>query len=108
MYTIEVDFEVYKQLTVRRATEEVTYNDVIRESLGLAKSVEVAVAPTKDKEKQSSNDWIVKGIRFPIGTEFRAAYKGQVPSGRVERGSLVLSNGETLQFSICSRRIDYW
>ena len=31
MHTIGVDFDVYKQLAVRRATEEVAYNDVIRE-----------------------------------------------------------------------------
>lgn len=36
MHTIEVDFEVFKQLTVRRATEEVSCNDVIRERLNLS------------------------------------------------------------------------
>jgi hypothetical protein len=31
---IEVDFEVFKELTNRRAAESVTYNDVIRDLLG--------------------------------------------------------------------------
>jgi hypothetical protein len=33
---IGVDFEVFKELTARRASESVTYNDVIRELLGVA------------------------------------------------------------------------
>lgn len=92
MYTIDVDFEVYKQLTVRRATEHVTYNDVIRELLGLAQS---APAPSAAQGNgPSPGDWIAKGVRFPMGTDFRANYKGQVHTARVESGALVLSNGK--------------
>jgi hypothetical protein len=36
-------------------------------------------------------DWIVKGVTFPGGTEFRATYKGQTYLGRVEAGALVLN-----------------
>ncbi|WP_338845076.1 hypothetical protein V8J88_15390 [Massilia sp. W12] len=91
MYSIEVDFEVYKQLTFRRATEHVTYNDVIRGLLGLAEA-----APANSVAQgnaQSSGDWVAKGVRFPVGTEFRASYKGQIHTARVENGALVLSNG---------------
>jgi predicted CopG family antitoxin len=88
MHTIDVDFEVFKQLTVRRATEDVSYNDVIRELLGLSQS-----KPTAAKEKASppSDDWVAKGVRFPSGTEFRASYKGQVRTGRVEGGALAVN-----------------
>jgi len=92
MYTIDVDFEAYKQLTVRRATEDVTYNDVIRELLGLAQS-----GPTLHAEKiagQSPQDWVAKGVRFPVGTDFRANYKGQMYTARVEGGALVLGTGK--------------
>ena len=92
MYTIDVDFEVYKQLTVRRTTEDVTYNDVIRELLGLRQS-----APTPRVEKgngQSPSDWVAKGVRFPAGTDFRANYKGQVHTARIEGGALMLSSGK--------------
>ena len=34
--------------------------------------------------------WVVKGVRFPAGTEFRAHYKGQTYLGRVTAGALVL------------------
>jgi hypothetical protein len=43
MVALDVDFEVFKALTNRRATESVTYNDVIRELLGLGKN---GLAPT--------------------------------------------------------------
>jgi predicted CopG family antitoxin len=89
MHTIEVDFEVYKQLTVRRATEEVTYNDVVRELLGLKQ----ARPNTLKTNGAPAEDWVAKGIRFPAGTEFRATYKGQVHTARVEGGALAL-NGQ--------------
>lgn len=87
MYTIEVDFEVYKQLTVKRPTEDVTYNDVIRELLGLGQSkpgISKAAGP-------SPEDWVVKGVRFPAGSELRATYKGRIHTGLVQGGSLVLN-----------------
>jgi len=91
MYTIEVEFEVYKQLTNRRATEQVSYNDVIRELLGLPQASQVRSAALNASPQPT--DWVTKGVRFPAGTEFRASYKGQVRTGVVEGGALVV-NGE--------------
>ena len=89
MHTIDVDFDAYKQLTVLRTTEDVSYNDVIRELLGLG--------PTKtilpSEVANSSDDWVVKGVRFPVSTEFRANHKGQMYVARAEKGALVL-NGQ--------------
>ena len=34
--TVEVDFDVYKELTYRRETEEMTHSDVLRRLLSLA------------------------------------------------------------------------
>ncbi len=90
MHTIEVDFDVFKQLTVRRATEDVTYNDVIRELLGLDQA---EAGPTNEPSRPSPSDWVAKGVRFPSGTEFRANYKGQLRTGRVEGGALFV-NGQ--------------
>ena len=39
-------------------------------------------------------DWVSKGVKFPAGTDFRAEYRGQTYSGRVEGGALVLANGK--------------
>lgn len=92
MYTIEVDFEVFKQLTVRRPTEDVSHNDVIRELLGMDQPSKSQ--PGKLAERGSGGEWVAKGVRFPAGTEFRANYKGETHSARVEGGSLVLGDGQ--------------
>jgi hypothetical protein len=91
MQSVEVDFEVYKQLTVRRATEHVTYNDVIRDLLGLS-----GKQALKQPNPESISDWITKGVRFPAGTEFRAEYKGRQFKAVVEAGALVL-NGKRFE-----------
>lgn len=87
MYSnIEIDFEVFKEITSRRPTEDVTPNDVLRELLGLPskESGELPVSPT-------GKPWIAKGVTFPHGTEFRATYKGQSYRAVVEDGALVLN-----------------
>lgn len=90
MKTIEIDFDVYKALTVRRDTEEVSCNDVLRELLDLP---EKRTQSTVARISETSGDWVQKGVRFPSGTEFRATYKGQRFQGKVESGSLVV-NGQ--------------
>ena len=89
MRTIEVDFDVFKALTLRRPSEDVTENDVLRELLGLSARKPVKPAGTAHDQ----DDWVVKGITFPAGTEFRATYKGQTYLARAENGALVL-NGQ--------------
>ena len=87
MRTIEVDFDVYKALTMRRPSEDITENDVLRQLLGLPGRRSPAVpAPGP-----AAGDWLAKGVRFPLGTEFRATYKGQTHLARVEGGALVLN-----------------
>lgn len=85
MATIEIDFDVYKALTARRESEQESYNDVLRDLLGL---------PPKKAHTPSENrkgDWITKGVRFPTETEFRARYKGTIYEAKVEDGSLVMN-----------------
>jgi hypothetical protein len=90
MPSIDVDFDVFKALTARRPSEEVTENDVLRELFRL---------PPKNPAPASGDgpapgEWVAKGVRFPAGTEFRASYKGQIYLARVEGGALVL-DGES-------------
>src|ERR671937_608590 len=87
MPTIDVDFDVFKALTLRRPTEDVSENDVLRQLLGLPARKH---AGTQTAAPQPG-DWVTKGVRFPAGTEFRATYKGETHLGRVEGGALVLS-----------------
>jgi hypothetical protein len=86
MATIEIDFDVFKALTVRRTTEDVSYNDVLRDILALGEPKRSG--PTNGS---SSGDWVTKGVRFPAGTEFRANYKGEPYQGIVEGGALRLN-----------------
>jgi hypothetical protein len=86
-HTIEVDFDVFKALTLRRPSADVTENDVLRQLLGLPAKRAVSSHPAEP----AAGDWVTKGVRFPAGTEFRATYKGKTHLGRVDGGALVLS-----------------
>jgi hypothetical protein len=87
MRTIEVDFDVYKALLMRRPSEDVSENDVLRDLLHLPRKKEPSAMPLRP----APADWIAKGVRFPAGTEFRAHHKGQTYLARVESGALVLN-----------------
>jgi hypothetical protein len=88
MQTIEIDFDVYKALTLRRQTEDVTYNDVLRELLEL----DPVPSPQKNLDKEQSGEpWVIKGVSFPHGTEFSSTYKGRQYSGFVDNGALVVN-----------------
>jgi hypothetical protein len=88
MYTtIEVDFEVFKEITMRRESEDVTPNDVIRDALGLGPRKE---GEDSDHPEKGQSPWVVKGVSFPHGTEFKASYKGKQHFGKVENGALVV------------------
>lgn len=88
MKTIDIDFDVYKELTLRRPSEEVTENDVLRKILGLPPRAAGAGITMRDTEP-GKGDWVIKGVIFPAGTEFKTHYKGQTYLARVEDGALV-------------------
>jgi hypothetical protein len=81
---INVDFEVFKELTSRRRSEDMTENDVLRELFGLTK-------PSRSAAADAGIAWVTKGVSFPHGTEFRATYKGQQFNGVVKNGALVVN-----------------
>jgi hypothetical protein len=87
MTTIEIDFDVFKELTIRRQTESVTYNEILREVLGLGQPK----VSTPTHINASAGAWTTKGVTFPEGTEFRATHKGKAISARVESGGLFLN-----------------
>ena len=87
MQTIEIDFDVFKEITVRRKNEGITANDVLRELFGL----EPKQKPMTQKA-QSGKPWVAKGVVFPHGTEFRSSHKGQMYYAKVDNGSLVLND----------------
>ena len=89
MAQIEIDFEVWKALTLKRETEATTMNDVLRDLLKLPKQSGEA-APTPE-----ANGCVFKGVVFPEGTQFRANYKGQVHTGEIKNGAWIDVKGET-------------
>lgn len=92
MAKIDVDFEVFKALTALRETEQMTENDVLRGLLGLEdKSNQLSDMEEIDKVvQQLLGSWSVKDVTFPVGTQFRAQYKGSLHFGVVEDGALVV------------------
>jgi hypothetical protein len=86
MQTIEIDFDVFKEITVRRKNESITPNDVLRELFGLEPM------QTMTQKANSGKPWVVKGVVFPHGTDFRASYKGQMYYARVDDGYLILND----------------
>jgi putative antitoxin of VapBC-like toxin-antitoxin system len=88
MATIDIDFEVYKELTMRRQSESDSCNDVIRRLLKLNR------APHPNVSGVVSGA-IFKGIMFPDGTQFRVNYKGQTHTAEIKKGVWVDAKGIT-------------
>ncbi|MBW9116621.1 DUF4357 domain-containing protein [Rhizobium cauense] len=87
MPMIDISFDTYKHLTLLRAREEVTYDDVIRGLLKLPTTLpEVQRAPEKKA-------WSFKSITLPHGTELRANYKGKTYEAGVVDG-VWMQNGQ--------------
>ncbi|MCM8731774.1 DUF4357 domain-containing protein [Hephaestia sp. GCM10023244] len=88
MQSIDIDFDVFKELTARRAHEGHTYNDVLRELLGLARrkpnpSEAVSCASSQDRERRG---FALRGGELPHGTQLRAIYKGEEFRAIIEDG----------------------
>jgi hypothetical protein len=83
MPTIEISFDTYKQLTMRREHERVSYDDVIR---GLMKLPPVGDAKGKPSDKKS---WQYKGATLPHGTDIRCSYKGAEYAAKIDDGKWV-------------------
>ena len=88
MPNIQVDFEVFKAITARRPSEDVTENDVLRQLFGLGTSTRSQRAGGL---RHQPGDWVSKGVHFPQGTQARAKYKGQLHLAEVKDGALMLN-----------------
>lgn len=86
MATIEIDFDVFKALTLRRPSEDVTYNDVLRDLLNLPQS---GAAPAH----ATMGGCMFLDVHFPEGTQFQVTYKGRTYRARIESGVWVGEDG---------------
>lgn len=87
MASIEIDFDVFKALTVRRFNESVSYNDVLRELLGLQ-------SESPHEKPASALGCHMKGVFFPDGTAFRVVYKGKTYTAEIRSGVWIGEDGE--------------
>jgi hypothetical protein len=94
VHTIEIDFEVFKAITARRPSENVTCNDVIREILKLPKLAKPYAAP-----EPSAGAFFTKGVWFPADTEFRAFYKRTWRNAKIQSGKLMVNGKEAASLS---------
>ena len=95
MPQIEISFQTFKNLTSLRASEEITYDDVIDEMIELTRNLPRAHKPPKSAKQPTVKDkpWRVSNTSFPSGSEFLADYKGKSYSGIVAGGCLETSDG---------------
>lgn len=107
---LEIDFEVFKALTARRLNERHTYNDIIRELLGLDSLIEspdpveglfddsgpVTPRPVTFASLVGSRGptgFSARGIFLPNGTLIKAIYKQQIYTAKIDGGCWVDAQG---------------
>lgn len=104
MEVIEVDFQVWQALTARRASKEVTENDVLRDLLGLNSA---------EKAEDGGPGWTWKGVNLPNGTELRAEYKGREYAAKIIRnewiqGGEAMSSPSQAAYQITKGGVNGW
>lgn len=97
MSSIEIDFEIFKKLTNIRESEEDTYNNVILRLINFYEKGYCDSEGTQNEDDKlgdinmpqySNNDWVVKNVSFPYGTEFRGEHEGTWYFAIVKSGAL--------------------
>lgn len=88
---IEVDFEVFKALTMLRQSENHTYNEVLRDLLGLQKTLGRQLGDqlggiTAAFGPKPNTGFASRGLYLPDGTLLRAKYKHRTYEARIEKG----------------------
>lgn len=88
---IEIDFEVYKELTSRRLNEDHSYNDVLRDMLDLSAALYCTVRVSDGGGKAGR---VIGGRFLPSGTNLRARYKSQAYTASIIGNELVSEDGK--------------
>jgi hypothetical protein len=99
--TLEVDFDVFKALTVRRRSEDHTENDVLRELLGLSETG----AYSGPSDTSNCDGFAADGFVFPNGTQLRGSHCGAMIRGNIENGRIVVRGEAFGSFSAAARKI---
>ena len=86
---IDIDFDVFKKLTVMRDGPDMTENDVIRKLLDLPPSQSLNPGSIQRCQEKA---WSWKGISLPEGAELKAEYKGQQYIAKIREGAIRYDN----------------
>jgi hypothetical protein len=101
VHTIEIDFDVFKAITVRRETEETTANDVLR--------LVFKLPPANQKQAEDGQNnalvWSHAGVDFPEGTEFMAKLRENTYTMKVEGGKLMLDGEQVYSPSEAAKKL---
>jgi hypothetical protein len=96
---IEIDFQVFKELTVRRSNENVSYNDVLRDILDIdATATETSPAGLAGVRAQSLTPNVGGGYAFrggflPNGSKLKALFKNRIYTAEIIDGKWVGEDG---------------
>jgi Restriction Enzyme Adenine Methylase Associated len=88
MPMVEISFDTYKQLTMLRGDESVTYDDVIRKLMKLPPVTAQSFTPAK-------KSWTYKNVTLPDATDLRANYKGETYTAKINDGAWI-QNGQIM------------
>lgn len=107
MQQINVDFDVWKALTVLRKSEAHTYNQVLRDLLKIGpendhgtvvRSLDDTMRGigviTRTLGERLSGGFQTRGLFLPNGTMLRATHKGQSYAAKIAEGVWVDSDGK--------------
>lgn len=84
---VEIDFDVYKEITTRRESPDVTENEVLRKVFGLP---ETKIQLIERTSLTPHKEWEWKGVTLPAGTELLSEYLGRRHSARIEDGWIAI------------------
>lgn len=99
---IDVTLEVFKELTARLRYDGHSYDDVIRELLGLDSPLEIEAAEhtfLTDNHfakalYRTSGTFFSRGLALPNGTQLRARYKSSEFLAKIKNGTWLDADGE--------------
>jgi hypothetical protein len=107
MQQIDIDFDVYKALTILRKHERHSYNDVLRVLLKMDPFLEPSIIPEestiawfldeRDKDIErlhgTKRGFVTRGRFLPNGSRLRATYKSNLYKAEIIDGKFVDENG---------------
>jgi predicted CopG family antitoxin len=110
MQQIDIDFEVFKALTAMRKSETHTYNEVVRDLLGLKKTLGRRISESFSPFSETfgpagETGRAISGRFLPHGTLLRARYKSILHTAEICNGEWVNENGDVFRSASAAARV---